>query len=58
MTPSEKRESAIIEARQRWNAAPITIKAMAAAYVDPLLAALEAIGSELAERRVEGVGHE
>lgn len=47
MTPSEKRKAAILEARQRWDEAPFTIKAMATAYVDPLIAALEAISAEL-----------
>lgn len=47
MGPSERREKAIQEARRRWDGAPVTFKAMAAAYVGPLLEALEAIGGEL-----------
>jgi hypothetical protein len=61
MTPSEKREAAILEARQRWDEAPFTIKTMASAYVGPLLNALDAIGSELDELKPKftgGLSHE
>jgi hypothetical protein len=58
MTPSERRESAILKARERWDTAPTHIKVMAAALVGPLLEALEAINDELNERNGEGVRHE
>ncbi len=44
-----------MQARQRWESAPITIKTMAAAYVGPLLLALEAISAEL--QALEGARH-
>ena len=52
---SARREQAVIEARQRWESAPLTIKTMAAAYVGPLLLALEAISAEL--QAIKGVHH-
>lgn len=54
---SERREKAITEARRRWDGAPVTIKAMASAYVGPLLEALEAIGAELQAIQAHGVSH-
>ncbi len=52
---SARREQAVMQARQRWESAPITIKTMAAAYVGPLLLALEAISAEL--QALEGARH-
>lgn len=48
MGPSERRDSAILEAQRRWDGAPAHIKIMAGAYVGPLLEAIDAIGFELA----------
>lgn len=43
----EKTAEAVAKAAVAWSAAPIHIKAMAGAYVAPLLEALEAMNSEL-----------
>ena len=44
---TEMRKSAIKGARDKWKEAPAHIRIMAAAYVEPLLFCLEAIGAEL-----------
>ena len=42
-----RRREAVSLARIRWHAAPLHVRALASPYVDPLLAALEAVGVEL-----------
>lgn len=46
----QKTSAAIFEAEKEWAKAPMHIKAMAGAYVVPLLAALAAINTELQAR--------
>jgi hypothetical protein len=41
------RQAAVMEAVKAWNGAPMHIRAMAGAYVGPLLEALQAISAEL-----------
>lgn len=43
----EKTAAAVKAAGESWGKAPAHVRLMAAAYVGPLLAALEAINSEL-----------
>jgi hypothetical protein len=47
MDQKNDRQAAVLAARSAWDGAPLHIRAMAGAYVGPLLAALEAIGREL-----------
>ena len=41
------RRAAVAEAAAAWNGAPLHIKAMAGAYVGPILAALQAMSQEM-----------
>lgn len=47
---SDVRRYAIADASIQWAKAPAHIRALAAPYVVPLLAALEAIGAELDQK--------
>lgn len=47
MAPKNDRQAAVSEAVKAWAAAPMHIKAMAGAYVGPILAALKAMSAEM-----------
>lgn len=47
MAPKNDRQEAVSEAVKAWAAAPMHIKAMAGAYVGPILAALQAMSREM-----------
>lgn len=47
MDPKNDRLAAVAAAVRAWDGAPLHIKAMAGAYVGPLLEAIEAISAEL-----------
>jgi len=47
------RQAAVAQAAAAWDKAPMHVKAMAGAYVAPLLAALAAVGAELDAMRAE-----
>ncbi len=47
MAPKNDRQEAVSKAVKAWAAAPMHIKAMAGAYVGPLLAALQAMSREM-----------
>lgn len=51
MDQKNDRQAAVLAARSAWDGAPMHIRAMAGAYVGPLLAALEAIVRELDQQR-------
>ncbi len=52
------RQKAVAQAVEAWNGAPMHIRAMAGAYVGPLLAALEAMGREIDElKQAKGASH-
>lgn len=47
MAPKKDRLAAVEAAAKAWEGAPLHIKAMAGAYVGPLLKALQAISAEM-----------
>ena len=55
MAPKNDRQKAVSEAVKAWAAAPMHIKAMAGAYVGPLLEAIKAISEEL--DKIKGASH-
>ncbi len=55
MAPKNDRQKAVSEAVKAWAAAPMHIKAMAGAYVGPLLKAIEAINAEI--DAIKGANH-
>lgn len=55
MAPKKDRLAAVAEAAKAWDGAPLHIKAMAGAYVGPLLEAIKAISEEL--DKIKGASH-